>query len=52
MWIIWLFLGFAIGVIAGFVLAVRTAIEIDKKAISDGVIKLCGKLYALKEIDL
>lgn len=52
MWIVWLFLGFLVGGFAGFVFAAWAAVESDQKAVADGVIKLCGKLYALKEIDL
>lgn len=52
MWIVWLFIGFILGVFAGFLFAVWAAVENDKKAVADGVIKLCGKLFVLKELDL
>ena len=51
MWIVFLILGVFIGGIAGFVLAAMAVCESDKRAVSDGVIKLCGKLFVLKEID-
>lgn len=52
MWIVCLLLGFVVGGFAGFVLVAYAAVESDKKAVADGVIKLCGKLFVLKEIDL
>lgn len=52
MWIVWLLLGFFVGVFAGLMFCVWAAVEVDKKAVADGVIKLCGKIYVLKEIDL
>lgn len=52
MWFVWLFLGFIVGVFAGIVFAAYAWVEDNKKAVADGVIKLCGKLFVLKEIDL
>ena len=52
MLIVWLLIVFIVGVIAGFTLAAYAAVESDKKAVSDGMIKLCGKLFLLKELDL
>lgn len=52
MWIVWVFLGLIVGFAAGFTVAAYTQVEMDKKAVSDGVIKLCGKIFVLKEIDL
>ncbi len=52
MWILWLLLGFLVGCFAGIAFAAWTAVESDKKAVADGVIKLCGKLFVLKELDL
>lgn len=52
MWIVCLLLCFIVGGFAGFAVAAWAAVESDKKAVADGVIKLCGKLFVLKEIDL
>lgn len=52
MWIVWLFVGFVLGVVVGFLFAAYACVETNKKAVADGVIKLCGKLFALKEIDV
>ena len=52
MWILWLLLGFMVGCFAGIMFVAWAAVESDKKAVADGVIKLCGKIFALKEIDV
>jgi hypothetical protein len=50
MWIVCLLLGFFVGCLAGLILAAWMAVESDKRAVADGVIKLCGKLYVLTNI--
>ena len=52
MWLIMLFVGFLVGVIAGLVWFAWATLETEKKAVADGVIKLDGKVFVLKEIDL
>ena len=52
MWIFCIFVGLLIGFFTGFVIAVYAQVKMDKQAINLGAIKLCGKIYALKEIDL
>jgi hypothetical protein len=47
-----LLLGFLLGCSAGLMLAAWMSVVSDQKAVADGVIKLCGKLFVLKEIDL
>lgn len=52
MWFLWLLGGFLVGAGVGFIVAAWMAVESDKYAVACGVIKLCGKLFALKEIDV
>lgn len=46
--ILWLVIGFAFG----FIVAAYAASEMDKTAVRDGVIKLCGSIYRLEKIDI
>lgn len=52
MWLLWLFIGFVVGFLAGFLLVVWGQYHKEKDAVNSGFIKLLSKVYMIKEIDL
>lgn len=47
-----LILGLFLGFILGVIFAAWAAVESDKQAVADGVIKLCGVIYKIEKIDI
>lgn len=52
MWALYVLVGLVLGFMLGFSIVVWSQVNMDRKSIEIGIIKLCGRFFTLTEIDV